>query len=90
MAQYQVTEIIELLHPLFQKNINDPGVANFLESIRNQILQAQATEQLEAEYDERTDTRKWYRNGNSPHPLFTRVGSITVKGPSSSQWRLLY
>lgn len=56
-------------------------MAQLLESIGNQILQAQATEQLNAGYDERTDTRKGYRKGTSPHPLVTRVGSLTVKVP---------
>ena len=58
MAQYQITVNSELLHHLFQKNTKDSGMAQLLESIVNQILQAQATEQLEADYYERTDTRK--------------------------------
>jgi len=56
-------------------------MAQLLESILNQILQAQATEQLEADYYERTDTRKGYRNGTYPHTLSTRVGSLTLKVP---------
>ena len=56
-------------------------MAQLLESIVNQILQAQATQALEANYYERTDTRKGYRNGTSPHPLVTRVGSLTLRVP---------
>jgi len=37
-AQYQVTEIFELLHHLFQKNTKDSGMAQLLGSILNQIL----------------------------------------------------
>jgi putative transposase len=81
MAQYQITEIFELLHHLFQKNTKDSGMAQLLESIVNQILQAQATEQVNAGYYERTDTRKGYRNGTYPHTLVTRVGSLTLKVP---------
>ncbi len=81
MAQYQITVNSELLHHLFEKNTKDSGMAQLLESILNQILQAQATEQLEADYYERTDTRKGYRNGTYPHTLSTRVGSLTLKVP---------
>lgn len=38
MAQYQVTEIFELLQYLFQKNTKDSGMAQLLGSIVNQIL----------------------------------------------------
>jgi len=56
-------------------------MAELLESILNQILKAQATEQLEAEYYERTDTRQGYRNGTYPHTLSTRVGSLILRIP---------
>jgi putative transposase len=81
MAQYQITVNSELLHHLFQKNTKDSGMAQLLESIVNQILQAQATQALEAHYYERTDTWKGYRNGTYPYTLVTRVGSLTVKVP---------
>ncbi len=38
MDQYQITEIFELLHHLFQKNTKDSGMVQLLESIVNQIL----------------------------------------------------
>ena len=47
MAQYQVTLNSELLHHLFQKNTKNSGMAQLLESIVNQILQAQATQASE-------------------------------------------
>uniref|UniRef100_UPI000481FE30 transposase n=1 Tax=Desulfotruncus alcoholivorax TaxID=265477 RepID=UPI000481FE30 len=72
MAQYQITVNQELLHRLFLSNNKDSGVAALLESVLNQILQAQATEQLQAEPYERTGERKGYRNGTSPHQLTTR------------------
>ena len=46
MAQYQITVDSELLHQLFLKNSQDAGVASLLEAVLNQVLQAQATEQL--------------------------------------------
>lgn len=48
MAQYQITVDSDLLHQLFLKNSQDAGVASLLEAVLNQVLQAQATEQLNA------------------------------------------
>jgi putative transposase len=81
MAQYQITVDQELLHRLFLGNNKDAGVSALLESVLNQILQAQATEQLQAEPYERTDKRKGYRNGTRPHTLTTRVGTIALHVP---------
>ncbi|MDT2240854.1 transposase [Paenibacillus larvae] len=41
----------------------------------NQVLQAQVSEQVEADRYERTENRKAYRNGSYPHGLYTRVGT---------------
>lgn len=81
MTQYQITVDSELLHQLFLGNTQDKGVALLLQSVLNQILKAQATEQLQAERYERTDQRLAYRNGYYPHTLSTRVGSITLRVP---------
>ncbi len=68
----QITVDSQLLHQLFLGNTQDAGVAKLLESVLNQVLQAQATEQLRAEPYERTEERKGYRNGTYPHQLSTR------------------
>jgi len=81
MAQYQITVDQDLLHRLFLGNNKDSGVSALLESVLNQVLQAQATEQLQAEPYEHTDERKGYRNGTRPHTLITRVGTITLHVP---------
>ena len=62
-------------------NTQDSGVAKLLESVLNQILQAQVTEQLEAQRYERTENRQGYRNGSYPHQLHTRIGTITLSVP---------
>ena len=78
MAQYQVTVDDELLHGLFH---GDSGVAKLMEQVLNQVLQAQATEQLQAGPYERTEQRQGYRNGERPHTLSTRVGALTLMVP---------
>jgi putative transposase len=81
MAQYQISVDSKLLHQLFLGNSQDAGVAKLLESVLNQVLEAQATEQLRAEPYERTEERQGYRNGSYPHQLTTRVGTITLRVP---------
>ncbi|MBG9794550.1 transposase, partial [Paenibacillus dendritiformis] len=67
MAQYQINVDSNILHQLFIGDSKDAGVAKLLESVLNQVLQAQVTEQLDAERYERAEERKGYRNGTYPH-----------------------
>ena len=78
MAQYQITVDDEILKDLFQQ---DGGVAQLVEQVLNQILQAQVTEQLKAAPYERTEARQGYRNGTLPHTLTTRVGRLVLRVP---------
>lgn len=81
MTQYQINVSSELLHQLFLADSKDAGIAALLESILNQVLKAQATEQLGAEHYERSGERLGYRNGSYPHKLTTRVGQLTLQVP---------
>ncbi len=81
MTHYQITLDQELLHQLFIGTDRDAGVAKLLESVLNQVLKAQATEQLAAKTYERTTERKGYRNGSYERDLITRAGSITLRVP---------
>ncbi|GIO16732.1 IS256 family transposase [Cohnella xylanilytica] len=81
MAQYQITLDDQLLHQLFIGDSRDAGVAALLETVLNQVLKAQASEQLNAEHYQRTEERRGYRNGTYPHTLTTRVGKLTLSVP---------
>lgn len=81
MTQYQINLDSKLFHQLFLGNSRDEAVSALLESILNQVLRAQATEQLAAENYERTEDRKDYRNGAYTRTLTTRVGSLTLHVP---------
>lgn len=81
MTHYQINVDSELLHQLFLADSKDAGVAALLQSILNQVLKAEATDQLGAEHYERTDERLGYRNGSYPHQLTTRVGKVTLQVP---------
>ncbi|MDG0791207.1 IS256 family transposase [Cohnella ginsengisoli] len=81
MAQYQITLDEALLHQLFIGQARDEGVAKLLETVLNQVLKAQATDQLEAEPYERTQTRQGQRNGSYARGLTTRVGKLQLEVP---------
>ncbi len=81
MAQYNITIDSEILHYLFVKGTKDEKLAKLLESVLNQILAAQATEQVKAEPYKRTEERQDYRNGYYSRSLITRVGTLTLRVP---------
>ncbi len=78
MAQYNITVDDEVLKDLFS---GDAGTSKLLEQVLNQVLQAQAAEQVQAMPYERSEERQGYRNGTRPHSITTRVGTLTLKVP---------
>ncbi len=78
MAQYQITVDGEVLHQLF---LGDEGVRKLLESVLNQVLEAQVSEHLKAGPYERTDEREGYRNGYRDREMKTRVGTLELRIP---------
>ncbi|HOL51077.1 MAG TPA: transposase [Bacillota bacterium] len=66
MATYQISISEEQLHGLSD---GDRGIANLLEAVLNQVLEAQATEQLKAQPYQRTEERTGHRNGYRRRPL---------------------
>ena len=85
MADYQVTIDAADLPNLFR---GDDGVKMLMEKVLNQILQAQAAEQLQAAPYERTDDRQGYRNGTRSRKLTTRVGTLTLRIPQLREGQL--
>lgn len=85
MACYQVNISDEQLHGLLQ---GDRGLADLVQTVLNQVLQAQATDYLKAEPYQRTEERLGYRNGVRDRSLTTRVGSITLEVPQLRQGKL--
>jgi len=78
MATIEITIDDQKIQQLLQ---GDRGMAVLLEPILNQILQAEMTEHLGAEPEERTDDRRGYRNGTYERKLTTRVGTIELEVP---------
>lgn len=85
MTEYQVTIDATDLQGLFQ---GDDGVKVLMEKVLNQILQAQAADQLQAAPYERTDDRRGYRNGTRARQLTTRVGTLTLRIPQLREGQL--
>ena len=80
MAGYDVSVGRELLPGL----LNGPdGLARLVESVLNQILEAQVSEALGADRHERSEERQGYRNGYRARTLYTRVGPVTLRVPQT-------
>jgi len=81
MARINITLETELLHGLFSKDGKDDAFAKLLETILNQVLEAQSTEQIGAARYERSDGRTAHRNGFRERDMTTRIGTITLRVP---------
>ncbi len=79
MAHHQIT----LDHPVIQAlaGQQDDALALLVQQVLNQVLEAQLTDQLQADRYERTEARQGYRNGSRTRHLTTRVGTLTVQVP---------
>lgn len=81
MAQYQITLDSATLHQLFLGGAGESGMKTLLETVLNQVLQSQATEQVAAQPYERSEERQDSRTGFYPRTLQTRVGTLTLNVP---------
>jgi transposase-like protein len=80
VANYKVNVPRELLPGLL---MDKEPLAKLIETILNQILEAQMTEHLKAKPHERTEDRQGYRNGSRVRTLTTRVGPLTLVVPQT-------
>jgi transposase-like protein len=81
MTQINVTLDSDILHGLFTSNGKDETFSKLLECILNQVLNAQAAEQVGAERYERSENRNGYRNGFRMRSITTRVGTLELQLP---------
>lgn len=80
MTDYNVTVGKELLPELLS---SQDGLAKLIESVLNQVLEAQVSDSLGAARYERSDERQSYRNGYRARQLYTRVGPVTLQVPQT-------
>lgn len=59
------------------------ALAHLVESILNQVLEAQMTQHLGADRYSHTDSREGYRNGYRERKLYTRIGTLTLRVPQT-------
>lgn len=79
MAEYEVMVNDALLSNLLSGG--KEGLGELVESVLNQVLEAQAEEQLGAGRYERAEGRTGYRNGYRPRQLYSRVGPLRLRVP---------
>jgi len=78
MTDYEIKLPSELVSSLMSEG---NGFAQLLTGVLNQVLEAQATEQIGAGPYERSERRGGYRNGMRLRTLYTRVGPLTLRVP---------
>jgi transposase-like protein len=78
VTQFQVTIDGALVQQLFRR---DDGLAQLVQQVLNQVLEAQVTEQLQASPYERSEERQGYRNGHRDRMLKTRIGTLVLSVP---------
>jgi transposase-like protein len=78
MHQIQLTVDRDQLQGLLT---HDEALRQLLESLLNQVLQAEVTDYLQAEPYERTDTRQGHRNGTKPRQITSRTGTLQLLLP---------
>jgi transposase-like protein len=78
MATYEISLNSEQLSGLLTE---DRGLQGLVETVLNQVLEAQITEHIGAQPYERSEARKAYRNGYRLRTLTTRVGPLVLHVP---------
>jgi len=78
MTQTQLTIDTDMLQQLFTQ---DAGMKHLLETVVQQVLEAQVSEHLQAAPYERTEQRKGQRNGTKPRTLISRAGVMELQVP---------
>ena len=81
MADINVTLNPDLLPNLLSDD--GEGMKKLVESVLNQVLEAQMVEHLGADRHERSSDRTGYRNGYRERQLTTRVGTLILRVPQT-------
>jgi hypothetical protein len=90
VAQYQITLDSEILQQLFLSDSKESGVNKLLESVLNQVLKAQVTEQISAEHYQRTDDRKSVSQWQLPTPADYQSRNHYPACAEAQGWQILY
>lgn len=80
MAQLHFTLDSDFFVGLFSET-KDEAFGKIMETLLNQVLQAESSELLGADIYERSEGRSDYRNGTRTRSLTTRIGKIELKVP---------
>lgn len=80
MAEYEINLNRDQVKGLLT---SDDGLKGLVETVVNQVLEAQMSEHLAAGYYKRSDERKGYRNGYRTRSIYARIGKLTLRVPQS-------
>ena len=80
MGNMEITIDTEIIQQLVLGE-RDEAIRQLVETVLNEVLDAEMDEHLNAKRYERTDGRKGYRNGYYPRDLTMRVGPVELRKP---------
>lgn len=80
MSTFEITIDGEIIQDLILGD-RDHAMRKLVESILNDVLEAEMDEHLQADRHERNDDRTGYRNGHYQRELAMRVGPMTLRVP---------
>ena len=80
MGSIEVTIDSEIIQDLILGQ-RDEAIRKLVQTILNEVLEAEMDEHLQAKRHERTDGRKGYRNGHYERGLTMRVGPLDLRVP---------
>jgi putative transposase len=82
MADYDISVSDSIMPDLFER---PNALSQLVQTVIQQVLEAQFSEHLGADRYERSEERAGYRNGYRERQLYTRVGPITLRVPQTRE-----
>jgi putative transposase len=82
VADYDVSVSDSIMPDLLER---PNALSQLVETVIQQVLEAQVSEHLGADRYERSEERAGYRNGYRERQLFTRVGPLTLRVPQTRE-----
>lgn len=79
MTKTEFTPVLAVAKDLFSQDSD--GLRQLIQTVVQEVLEAEMTDALGAAKGQRSDGRRGYRSGHYPRTIITRVGKIELRVP---------
>lgn len=79
MTKTEITPVLAVAKDLFSQDSD--GLRQLIQTVVQEVLEAEMTDALGAAKGQRSDGRRGYRSGHYPRTIITRVGKIELRVP---------